>query len=82
MTIIGIDEEIDTLSGGWQIDKPSTSPAESPSFTDDDTWGDGDEELKVKSHVTSLRWAQVLSIAEQTLHSQTCKLPSRRSVAA
>ena len=37
---------------------------------------------KVGSHATSLRKALAQSIAEQTSHSQTCKRPSRRAVAA
>ena len=45
MTIIfWIDEKIDPFLSGLQIDVTSTSPAESPSPTDDNTWGDGDEE--------------------------------------
>ena len=39
-TIFGVDDEIDTSSGS-QIDETSTSPAESPSVTDNDTWSDG-----------------------------------------
>ena len=47
MTInFGVDE-IYTLSSGLQIDKTSTSPAESPSATDEDTWSDGDEEDEI-----------------------------------
>ena len=40
---IGVDEEIDTLSSGSHNDKTSTSPAESPIATDDDTWRNSDE---------------------------------------
>ena len=43
MIIFGGDEDIDTSSSGLQIDETSTSPAESPSVTDDDTWSGGDE---------------------------------------
>ena len=46
-TIFGVDEEIYTLSSGLQIDETSTSPAESPSVTDDDTWSNGDEEGEI-----------------------------------
>ena len=45
------DEEIDTLSIGWQIDETSTHPAESPSITDDDTWSDGDEKGEIARDV-------------------------------
>ena len=85
MTInFGVDEEIDTLSSGLQIDETRTSAAESPRITDDDTWSDGDEEGKVAPDIVILssRQSLVLSIAKQTSHSQTCKLTSQRPVAA
>ena len=54
MTIIfGVDEEIDTLSSGLQIDETSTSPAQSPSVTDDETWNDGDEEGEIACNVVT-----------------------------
>ena len=81
MTInFGEDEEIDTLSSGLQIAETSTSHEESPRVTDNDTWSDG--EIAPYVVILLLRQALALSIAEQTSHSQTCKLTLRRHVAA
>ena len=49
----GVDEEIDTLSNGLQIDETSTSPTESPSVTDDNTWSDGDEEGEIARNIVA-----------------------------